>query len=130
MKDTGYQCPSSKCKEGSDLLGIINDKGLVDILEHPLPVTKDFIEIAKKGRSPEQRFRFTNKCVEGGCAQWTGSRCAVIDKVLLELNELASLNGLPLCEIRPRCRWYNQSGPEACRLCPYVHTEAEEKIVS
>jgi hypothetical protein len=30
--------------------------------------------------------------------------CGVIDNVLLEISDLAKLNGLPVCEIRPSCR--------------------------
>jgi hypothetical protein len=36
-----------------------------------LTVNDEFIESAKKGRSPEARFRFADKCVQGLCKQWT-----------------------------------------------------------
>lgn len=127
MKESEKQCPSAKGKPGALLLAVINATGQADILEHPVPVTEEFIAKARQGRSPEQRFRFANKCVESGCLQWTGSRCGVIDKVIEELNHLESEGGLPICDLRPRCRWYNQSGADACRVCPFVITESESE---
>jgi hypothetical protein len=110
-----------------------------------LPVDQHFVEVVSRdAAAPEQRFRFSNKCIESGCSQWTGSRCGVIDNVLQLLagvpapGDIAppaamapptpeqSTGPLPPCGIRPTCRWFLQSGADACRVCPYVVTHITE----
>ena len=124
-------CPSNRCKPGSDLIGIRQDDGTVAILPQPLPVDQHFVDlVSQDAAAPEERFRFSNKCVESGCGQWTGSRCGVIDNVMKMLEAVpvpaatvpGSADTLPPCGIRPTCRWFRQSGPDACKVCPYVLT--------
>ena len=64
--------------------------------------------------------------MEGRCAQWTGSRCGVIDTVLTTPDRPAVPERLPHCGIRSTCRWYAQSGAEACAVCPLVITDLRE----
>lgn len=139
------RCPSHRCKPGSDLIGVRQDDGTVAILPQPLPVDQHFVElVSRDAAAPEQRFRFSNKCIESGCSQWTGSRCGVIDNVLQLLagvpapGDIAqpaatapptpkeSTATLPPCGIRPTCRWFLQAGADACRVCPYVVTHITE----
>jgi hypothetical protein len=133
-------CPSNRCKPGSDLIGIRQDDGTVAILPQPLPVDQHFVDIARQTPGePEERFRFSNKCVESGCGQWTGSRCGVIDRVINMLDAIPGVApnqvteetpgadvSLPPCGIRPTCRWFLQSGSNACHVCPYVLTHITE----
>jgi hypothetical protein len=138
-------CPSNRCKPGSDLIGIRQDDGTVAILPTPLAVDQHFVDLAgQSSGAPEERFRFTNKCVESGCGQWTGSRCGVIDNVLQLLVGVPAVGDigppaattqpspkdnteiLPPCGIRPSCRWFLQAGADACRVCPYVVTHITE----
>lgn len=124
-------CPSHRCKPGSQLLGVRQDDGTVAILPQPLPVTEDFINIVRQHEeAPEQRFRFSNKCVESGCNQWTGKGCGVVEKMVAYLDQVPELLSLPPCAIRHACRWYNQRGGEACRICSYVITEISEEEVA
>jgi len=119
-------CPSSRAKPGSELIGVRQDDGTVAILPQPLPVDEAFLRIAAgHALAPEQRFRFTNKCVESGCSQWTGSRCGVIDQALTMM-ENAAADSLPACGIRPSCRWFHQSGAAACAACTIVITRTTE----
>jgi hypothetical protein len=139
------RCPSHRCKPGSDLIGVRQDDGTVAILPQPLPVDQHFIDVVSRdAAAPEQRFRFSNKCIESGCSQWTGSRCGVIDNVLQLLagapvvGDIAppatmtsptpgeSSETLPPCGIRSTCRWFLQAGADACRVCPYVVTHITE----
>ena len=139
------RCPSHRCKPGSDLIGVRQDDGTVAILPQPLPIDQHFIEVVSRdAAAPEQRFRFSNKCIESGCSQWTGSRCGVIDNVLQLLAGVPAPGDiapsaatapptpkegtatLPPCGIRPTCRWFLQSGADACRVCPYVVTHITE----
>src|SRR5438128_7672571 len=121
-------CPSHRCKPGSQLLGVRQDDGTVAILPQPLPVTEDFIkQVSQHEVPPEQRFRFTNKCIEGGCNQWTDKGCGVVEKMVGYLDKVQPLQTLPACAIRQQCRWYSQRGADACALCSYVITEISEE---
>ncbi len=123
-KENGWLCPSSKAKPGAQLLGVRQRDGTVAILPQALPVDEHFMHVVRKDPTPpEQRFRFSNKCVENGCEQWTGKNCGVIERVVEFLDAVPNKETLPVCSIRPRCRWYKQRSAEACRICPYVLTE-------
>lgn len=120
-------CPSNRCKPGSQLLGVRQDDGTVSILPEALPIDESFIETVKENaEAPEQRFRFTNKCVESGCSQWNGKGCGVIEQVIQYLEHIPQKETLPKCSIRPKCRWFIQKGADACRICPYIITEITE----
>jgi hypothetical protein len=90
-----------------------------------MTVDEDFVAVARRGRSPEKRFRFAAPCVEDRCVQWTGSRCGVIDTVLTAdgLPEARGTAGRSRCPIRSSCRWFAQSGLDACAVCPVVVTD-------
>jgi hypothetical protein len=120
-------CPAHRCKPGSLLLGVREENGSMSILPQALPIDDAFIARARQHPVPaEQRFRFTNKCIEGGCRQWTGNGCGVVERVLGFIDEIPADAITPRCGITSRCRWYVQRGPEACRICPYVLTEITE----
>ena len=123
-------CPSSRAKEGSEILGIRQDDGTIAILPQPLPIDKDVLANLQQSPVPaEQRFRFTNKCIENGCKQWNGKACGVADRVLEFLDEIPQSTTLPSCAIRPQCRWFLQSGSDACKICPYILTEITEEEI-
>lgn len=107
------------------LLGLVDANDRVGYLTPALRIDQGFVTRAKRGRSPQKRFRFATPCVEEECAQWTGSRCGVIDRVVeAEGLEPAREQGdLPQCAIRTSCRWFAQSGEEACAVCPLVITD-------
>jgi len=120
-------CPSAPCEPGATLLGVVNADGSVGYLTPPLQIDDDFVQRAKQGRDPERRFRFANTCVEGGCKQWTGTRCGVIDRALADgVGNDAARAGLPHCAIRSTCRWFAQSGADACGACPLVVTDTTQ----
>ena len=107
------------------MIGVVNSDGLVTILADPLPVDAEFAAEASRGRQPEQRFRFANKCVQSGCKQWSAGACGVIKKIAGAL-ESADLDHttLPACGIRKTCRWFFQEGAKACAICPLVITDS------
>lgn len=121
----GLTCPSSRCEPGATLLGVVNADGTVGYISPALTIDEDFVATARRGRTPESRFRFAGPCVESGCRQWTGSSCGVIERVLeADLAEAAPDRGsLPHCSIRSSCRWFAQEGAAACAVCPLVITE-------
>lgn len=121
-------CPSNRCKPGSKLLGVRQNNGVVSILPEALSIDQEFIDKVKEHpRPPEQRFRFTNKCIESGCNQWTDKGCGVIEEVIQYLDQIPSNEELPKCSIRFRCRWFLQKGANACKVCPYILTEITEQ---
>jgi hypothetical protein len=119
-------CPSYNCKDGAILLGVVMRDGRVAFSADRITVDREFVEIAREGRTPEKRFRFGGQCIEGGCNQWTGKRCGVIDKVI-DANERDGIEDLPACPIRSECRWFSQRGAEACAICPDVITDLREE---
>ncbi|MEO6902626.1 MAG: hypothetical protein ABI315_05675 [Bacteroidia bacterium] len=124
-------CPSSRATQVSSLLGIRQEDGTIAILPQVLPVDSNFIQIGQQDPVPlEQRFRFTNKCVENGCKQWTGKGCGVVDGIIQSIDQIKNTNILVPCSIRPSCRWFLQKGDQACRICPYVLTEITEEEIN
>ncbi len=132
MTDDRHACPSGRGRVGAHLLGFQTGSGLA-FVDPPLPVTPDFLErVAATGGEAEARFRFTEPCVERGCAQWGAKGCGVIEKLLSAKEEPgapAATGDVPPCALRSRCRWFAQRGGEACRLCTYVVTDNRQVLV-
>src|ERR1700679_4280959 len=101
MKDE-ILCPSASGKSGARLLGVVLGNGLVDLLPAPLEIDDEFLAIAREGRRPEKRFRFTAPCLASGCQQWQRGRCGVIDRCASEIAPSGNLpSDIPNCAIRP-----------------------------
>lgn len=116
-------CPSRACEVGVHLLGVMTESGRLAFVSPQVRVDAGFVSRAKASANgrPEQRFRFSGPCIEDGCPQWTGDRCAVADVVISEVRSAATdRRRLPACAIRRTCRWYAQRGPAACAVCPEV----------
>ena len=116
-------CPSATCHSGALLLGVVQGDNTVALLPEPMTVTDEFVERAFAAGEPEKRLRFAGKCAKGGCSQWNGTRCGVIDTALNYMHAAIDNTPLPDCAIRPQCRWYSQTGADACKVCPYVVTD-------
>ena len=126
-KNQNKTCPSSLGQVGSNLLGVVNPSGKVGFFKAPIEVTPEFLEDAGDSESLERRFRFSNKCVQSGCKQWTGKECGVI-KAVLALETIPANNDLPDCSIRKTCRWFSQEGATACNGCRYVVTNVSQPV--
>jgi hypothetical protein len=120
----GRTCPSARCEDGAVLLGIVATDGTLAYVRPQLIIDEDFVEAARRGRTPEARFRFAQPCVEDRCGQWNGNRCGLIDRIVASstvvMSEGQSPASLPDCSIRPSCRWFAQRGANACAVCPLV----------
>ena len=116
---SGYLCPSAPLYEGSKLLGVVTGE-TVALLSAPMEVDDVFIKAANKGKAAEEKFRFVNKCMKSGCEQWTGESCGVIKRVLNSMEEKLVEDGIPDCSIRSHCRWHQQEGYSACKVCTIV----------
>ena len=115
-------CPSARAEPGNLLYGRVVE-GQVHRLGTPLEVTPDFVEAVSLNGPPERRFRFAGSCQEGRCAQWTGSGCGVIERVLAEMRPASAGPALPRCFLRAACRWFAQEGRSACAACSTVITD-------
>lgn len=119
-------CPSYIGKVGAQLFGVVNKDGRVQFIT-PLTVTEEFIQ---QNDNLEQRFRFTGKCVEKGCAQWDSeeSKCSLSKKV--QNLETVKNTELSFCPIRSQCRWFSQDGNDACFSCNEVTRNMEELLLN
>ncbi len=127
-KNQNKTCPSAVGQVGSNLLGVVNPNGTVGFFRAPVEVTPEFLEDAGDHESLERRFRFSSKCVQSGCKQWTGTACGVI-KTVLVLETIPLNNDLPDCSIRKTCRWFSQEGAVACNGCRYIITNVSAPVV-
>jgi hypothetical protein len=132
MSGKNLMCPSSTCEEGAVLLGMILPDGTVAYAAERKVVTPQLVQIMRDRGEAERKFRFGGKCVKGGCKQWTGDRCGVIDRVTAhvggddDVQQRLRDNDLPECTIRDECRWFEQSGALACASCSLVVTDSRE----
>lgn len=103
------------------LLGIMTTSGRLAYVNPPVEVDAEFVAKARSEGSAQRRFRFAGACVEGGCPQWTGSRCAVAD-LAADAAQALQHGGAPLpsCSIRRECRWFAQRGRDACAACSFI----------
>jgi hypothetical protein len=116
-------CPSFQCEEGAILLDIVKKDGHISFASEKIVVDKEFVQIAHLGRSPEKRFRFSGKCMNEKCKQWTGKSCGIIERIIETFGPTNTSIELPKCSIRAQCRWYKQCGSKACAICPEVITD-------
>jgi hypothetical protein len=116
-------CPSGRCASGSQLIGIVGSDGRLGYVTPPLEVDANFVEISKRGRAPESRFRFAEPCLGQTCQHWADNECGLIGRLSAGAGNQLALSEeseLPRCGIRSRCRWFSQRGREACGVCPLV----------
>lgn len=129
-RDVAPLCPSARARAGHILLGVIDRGGRVVFAPRELRVDAAFIDIARQGRTPEQRFRFASPCLERGCEKWDGHRCGVARVLRQEaparMDPPASATP-PACAIRPACRWHREHGDAICFACEWVVTERQNK---
>jgi hypothetical protein len=117
-------CPSAPAQEGAILLGVVQADGSIAYLKDRIEVSPEFLKLARVGRSPEQRFRFSSPCQESACGQWADGRCSLPERLAEVISEPES-NGLPRCSIRAQCKWFDQAGAAACQICPLVVTRTQ-----
>ncbi|MBR0681233.1 hypothetical protein GXW74_12125 [Roseomonas eburnea] len=120
-------CPSAPAEPGALVIGVVGPDGRVAHLATPLRADEAFVaRLRREDASPETRFRFSGTCLEGRCAQWTGTGCGIIERVLARIDAAEAAAPLPRCGIRRDCRWHAQRGAAACHACPLVVTDQRE----
>ena len=119
-------CPSAPAEPGALLLGLIGEGGRLERLLTPLAIDQNFIEVAQRnGGLLGKRFRFSSPCQRGGCGHWADDSCGLIGQLQdsVEQKSIKVDSALPPCAIRKDCRWWEQSGREACAVCTFVSRE-------
>jgi hypothetical protein len=123
------QCPSARPEmEGAHLLGMVEgsaERPRLAYLRRPEPVREELLALAG-GDSPTRRFRFAAPCAGDACQHFDGSSCRLAARIVERLPEAVA--ALPVCALRPACRWWRQEGEAACRRCPMVVTESYGEI--
>lgn len=120
-------CPSAQpgMKEPR-LIGVVTqeDSGpRIAYLSEEVPVTEDLL--AQAGPvEPNQIFRIAAHCEEKRCTHFDGERCKLAARIVQMLPVV--VDTLPICLIRPSCRWFAEQGREACYRCPQVVTQPLE----
>jgi hypothetical protein len=120
-KDSTKLCPSAPAQEGAILVGVVRSDGSIAHIRDRIRVNREFLEIARLGRSPEKRFRFGSPCQESACGQWMNGSCSLPSR-LSEVIPDSGRTELSQCAIRAQCRWFHQAGVDACRMCTWVVT--------
>lgn len=130
--DAPRSCPSAPAAPGVRLLGLLGPDGRVHNLKSVVTVDAGFLEAAAEAGPVEARMRFASRCQTSGCAQWTGSRCGVIDRALTVIEAAVPVadGALPPCTIRSDCRWYAQTGARACGACAYIVTDRRAQVAA
>src|ERR1700722_14042947 len=105
MAESAILCPSWKCEAGASVIGIVLADGSVAFSKERIVIDASFVEIARQGRSPEKRFRFSGTCKRAACVQWADSKCGLVDRIIGEHEgrggSLMTPFVLPECSIRP-----------------------------
>jgi len=109
--------------EGSVVFGVLDtttEVPRVGYLVEALPVTDEVLAIAGPV-APAEIFRFGAPCAGRACRHFDGSDCRLATRIVKLLPPV--VGGLPPCQLRPDCRWWQQEGKAACLRCPQVITE-------
>ena len=118
-------CPSARPEMvGSVVFGIgggTTDAPQVGYLREPIPVTPELLALSRPVE-PTEVFRFAAPCAGRACRHYTGSCCSLV-KRMVRLVPIA-VRGLPVCSLRPRCRWWQEEGRPACLRCPQIVTDS------
>ncbi len=134
--ESSKSCPSYIAKPGAELFGIVTTDGQVAYLEESIKIDQTFVEKAaeheaRTGQAAEDRFRFSGKCIQGGCSQWDHehSACSLVGRIKEALQKKAEAVEAELspCAIRSSCRWYFQGGADACLHCNEVVRSVEKQ---
>jgi hypothetical protein len=119
----GSTCPSvtSEAKDPI-IIGFIGANGVVANIPTPIPLTQEMQNDI--GTQAERVFRLAGACLESKCSNWENQACGLIGRMRQVLDRLQiaiePMDKVQPCGIRRTCRWWQQAGPDACRVCPHV----------
>src|SRR5262245_13425004 len=120
-------CPSARPEmEGSVVFGVVGgtvERPRLAYLDEVRPVTEELLRLAGPV-PPTIIFRIGAPCAGQACGHFDGTACRLATRVAQLLPPV--VDGLPACQLRPDCRWWQQEGKAACLRCPQVVTDVRE----
>jgi hypothetical protein len=122
MADQQLWCPSGQPGEPEAVvLGVRSGSsgGGLAYLDTPVPAPTA-VELVPAGIDPTRVLRFASHCVRS-CQHWQDNACSLVEKIVVAVPGTDEAS-VPRCHLRPRCRWWQQSGVAACHRCPLVET--------
>ncbi|MFJ3904454.1 hypothetical protein [Streptomyces sp. NPDC090025] len=117
-----HWCPSgAPDRPESVVLGVRGGAdGRVAYLAEPTPAAQ-VLPLIPEGVPATRVLRFASHCVSE-CGNRVGTRCGLIDRMAALPAAAADTAPVPRCHLRAECKWWHQSGVDACRRCPAVST--------
>ncbi|MFG3281248.1 hypothetical protein [Streptomyces sp. NPDC048111] len=114
-------CPSGDAhRPESVVLGVRSgEHGQVVYLDEPLPAA-DVLPSIPEGIAPHRVLRFASHCTSA-CANRVGEDCGLIQRIQT-LPSAHDTGAVPRCHLRARCKWWHQTGVDACHRCPALAT--------
>lgn len=114
-------CPSGEAHAPeSVVLGVRSGEGgQVAYLADPVPAAEVLGSIPA-GIEPTRVLRFASHCVSA-CAHRRGNDCSLVERVIAAVPR-DEARTVPRCHLRAQCKWWQQSGVDACHRCPAVAT--------
>lgn len=117
-------CPSAPHDwDEARLIGVVGGTAIEPEISFvdPRPVTDELLALAGSV-APGEVFRFSALCRETGCSQFRNGRCGIAAAVVEAITP-AKGRALPVCAIRPQCRWWREHAADACRRCRFIVTD-------
>jgi len=117
-------CPSAQPNQNARaVIGVVDTqdgRARVSLLAQPVPLD------SVAGLIPDtipvtEVLRLAGPCAQGNCGHFSDNRCTLASRIVARLP--AVIDRLPLCGLRPSCRWWHQEGPPACHRCLQIITE-------
>jgi hypothetical protein len=128
--DSSPLCPSAPPEmDRSVVFGVVGgtvEEPRLAYLKEPQPVTDDVLALSGPVE-PTEIFRFAAPCAGSACSHFDGVHCRLAKRVTQLLP--AAVEKLPPCRLRPKCRWWQQEGKDACLRCPMVVTNVKRPSV-
>ncbi|MCX4778970.1 hypothetical protein [Streptomyces sp. NBC_01264] len=114
-------CPSGSAYAPESLVLAVRDglDGPPAYLPAPRPAAEALAGLPA-GVEPRRLLRLASHCVPH-CLNREADTCTLATR-LTATSRSGSEQALPPCHLRPRCKWWTQSGPPACQACPEVAT--------
>ncbi|MET9361661.1 hypothetical protein ABZX93_12150 [Streptomyces sp. NPDC006632] len=114
-------CPSGDAhRPESVVLGVRSGgSGQVVYLDEPVPAA-DVLPGIPEGIAPHRVLRFASHCTSA-CANRVGDDCGLIQRIQT-LPSPRETGAVPRCHLRPHCKWWHQTGVDACHRCPALAT--------
>jgi hypothetical protein len=119
--ETKKSCPSAPFKKGHSIFAKFDGEKM-SFLKTLIKIDNEIIETETRSREKTD-IRATMPCVTKECINWNGKRCTVPEQMNYFLDQLEDISLVSNCPIQKSCRWYEQDGEKACKICPLIKTK-------